>query len=781
MQILNQKINKNISKDFSPVPFNAPEHGLYTIEIIASCKNWFQNWNHLFNDDDLTVKIDNIEFPKLNGKNGLFNGEVAWNGNNLKGLKKTNVFIIKLESGDHKLNFIINQHPYIESIKINKLEDDNVIKYIPESNKQAQDEDNRQWINIILINLPVKNIKILAKAEKREKDRDDIKLIINGAIQKNPNPDSDYFKNWYWCGSLDDGQEKTFNKEFNEPKRLHYIELWADRMPTLNEVEVFLGEKAKIVWDSTILREEPKIEDDNILIEEIEQGERVDILERAVKGDRPKNSNGVLLSSNRWHRVKYDNQEGYIYSEAIEIDSEDDETIKKMIIQKSKEMDLDAEILLALAQCESQSFPYTVSYDEKLPEIAFGVMQISGDLFIDLNDPQKSFYSPFENIFDIEKNIQGGVKYFDHLYNGKYKDDPDRLRKTIAAYNSGPGNVSLDKPLNLDIHENQTNRLVNCVSNHLNKRTFKNIIKKFLPVILLISLCSLGWISRSDKNMDIKKLNIQADLTTENVEVVDNMNDIDQPKIVWDEENRNINFFNENSNLKGSIDSRRLQLDSMFQIPIDETSDNSIRIYDEIIEYPENVFYFLTSTFYMCGAQNCTWVLYKYDIENDSIEFVADDIFGASIGLYPNPDFNKIAVTRHVHGGYCNSGGYVNVVDLLNLETKKVNKFNESYQTSYINFLKWKDNDKIEFGITHSNCDPDFEREPLKEVLEYDTEKSNDVLSISKDDTEDTMASKLMATVIRGESILIDSNNDGREKFYKLIDDLDGDGDDERF
>ncbi len=83
--------------EISNYDFRIEEPGLYLIEIIASCKNWRQNLKHFFNDDDLAVKIDNIEFSKLNGKNGLLNGEAAWNGNNLKGAKKTGVFILKLE------------------------------------------------------------------------------------------------------------------------------------------------------------------------------------------------------------------------------------------------------------------------------------------------------------------------------------------------------------------------------------------------------------------------------------------------------------------------------------------------------------------------------------------------------------------------------------------------------------------------------------------------------------------------------------------------------------
>ncbi|MFH0856940.1 MAG: cell wall hydrolase, partial [bacterium] len=246
------QFTKEITENFVH-DFKIAEDGLYLIEIIASAKSWWQNLKSLrafFNDDDLAVKIDDVEFPKLNGKKGVFDGEAAWNGNNLKGLKKTNIFIIQLSSEKHKIEFIADQYPYLESIKIEKIPDANIVKYIPDKNNPAQDGNNRQWINLVFAELPLKEISITAKDDKREKDSDDIKLIIDGEIQSNPN--SEYFKNWYWCGSLDNavkaadiekGGWKEFKKELKLPKGLHYIEIWADRMPTLAKVEIVLNQR----------------------------------------------------------------------------------------------------------------------------------------------------------------------------------------------------------------------------------------------------------------------------------------------------------------------------------------------------------------------------------------------------------------------------------------------------------------------------------------------------------------------------------------------------------
>jgi len=244
MQLIKQeKFNKTIKENFD-YNFEVKQGGLYLIEIIASCKSWKQNlikFISFFKDDDLTIKINNVEFLKLNGKRGLFDGEVAWNGNNLKGLFKTNIFVIYLKQDIHTIQFLVDQKPYLKSIQISRIEDLKKIVYIPTENNPAQDGNRRQWINVVLIDLQLKYLFIKAKADKRKKDDDDIKLIIDGKVQKNT--ESKSHKYWYWCGRILKGQDKEFNKKVNMPKGLHYIELWADRMPFLYRAEIELGLK----------------------------------------------------------------------------------------------------------------------------------------------------------------------------------------------------------------------------------------------------------------------------------------------------------------------------------------------------------------------------------------------------------------------------------------------------------------------------------------------------------------------------------------------------------
>lgn len=492
MQLIKQeKFNKKISKEFD-YGFELEKNGLYLIEITVSCKSWLQNlikFVSFFKDDDLTVKIDNIEFPKLDGCRGLFDGEVAWNGNNLKGLKKTNVFLIYLTKGQHTIQFLVNQKPYLENIKIYSVKNQNFdLVDILKDNNPAEDGNRRQWLTIILTSLPLKNLFITTKAEKNKRDDDDIKLIINNKIQKNT--ESKAHKYWYWCGRTLKGNTKEFSllkSDINTlPRGMHYIELWADGMPRLEKIIIDLGEKidfrtkAKVVWGYTHLRKKPTTKSEAIF-EKINKGEQVIVLEKAVKGERYRNeANDKLLSTNRWHKVEHQSQTGFIYSLALEVEREDKETIQKMIIEKSKNFELDPEILLVLAKCESEFFPYTVSHDKERSEIAFGVMQISGDLLNGLED-----------YFNLEQNIQRGVSYFNDQYNKKYKDDKDRLRKSVAAYNAGPGHVEVDERLELELYDPETQRIVSCVQSHLREKTFQKIlsvIKKPTPVVLVAFL-----------------------------------------------------------------------------------------------------------------------------------------------------------------------------------------------------------------------------------------------------------------------------------------------------
>jgi len=500
MEIKKEQFDRKVRENFE-WPFDVSEDGLYLIEIIASCKNWLQNWKHLFNDDDLAVKIDDIEFPKLNGKRGLLNGEAAWNGNNLKGLKKTGIFILYLKKGKHKIYFTANKTPFLGSVRVVKA--NNIIKYSLEKNRQAQDGNNRQWISIALVDLPLKELKILAKAEKRDKDRDDVKLIVDGQIQKNT--ELEKFKNWYWCGSLDDGEEKIFKKEFNLQKGLHYIEFWADRMPTLNKIQLILktedkqDEQQRLLgkvalykdissMDCVNFRSDPVRSTENI-IAEIKTGESVEIIEKEIKREYVENL------SNIWHKVRWNGKEGYILSSFIEISGQERDTVIKRIKEKAAEMELDQKLMLAIAFQESKFKPFAVSYT-----YVKGLFQITEDALKDVEEETGYMVS---DRFDFEQSIEAGFRYYKYVVLPCFdKNDKQYLEKTIAAYNAGYNKIPQGKNVkliykNLELDEIKKNEVEKYTKSILKNYKDKGWFRKLLvPILLIFAILPLIYLNK---------------------------------------------------------------------------------------------------------------------------------------------------------------------------------------------------------------------------------------------------------------------------------------------
>lgn len=236
-----EKLNRELSEPFA-YRFMIEKKGWYLIEITASAQSWWQNLKQrrsFFQDDDLTVKIDTTAFPKLSGKRGLFDGEVAWNGNNLKGLTKTVVLVCHLADGGHYLQFLVAGRPRLESIAVRKVKNLEEVVYTPQENNPAQDGERRQWLTIVIVNAPLATLILTAQAGMRGSDDDDVKLVVNGKTELNLEPKAHRY--WYWCGRTLHGREKTLNKDFNLPVGLHYLELWADKTPLLGKIGIVFG------------------------------------------------------------------------------------------------------------------------------------------------------------------------------------------------------------------------------------------------------------------------------------------------------------------------------------------------------------------------------------------------------------------------------------------------------------------------------------------------------------------------------------------------------------
>src|SRR4030042_2575878 len=268
---MSEKLNFPLAiKEKLDYSFDADSSGSYAISITARVKSAGQINGS--DDEDLQIKIDPAPFrrnceaididniskfmettisPKRCGVDERKFREIpavdkpqykdiapAFNGSKLKGLKKTVIFFIWLEKGAHNVSLIPDNSALVEDVSIKKLGDGANINL--EINEQAEDGDRRPWFSFIFVNLSIKKFSASIIAKSRWFDRDDAQIKIDGEIQQYKNANF-LHRFWYWIGSLLKDKEEVAVFKPNLSKGLHYIEINADRMPTLKQVAINLG------------------------------------------------------------------------------------------------------------------------------------------------------------------------------------------------------------------------------------------------------------------------------------------------------------------------------------------------------------------------------------------------------------------------------------------------------------------------------------------------------------------------------------------------------------
>ncbi len=128
----------------------------------------------------------------------------------------------------------------IEETKINQPQDREKIDFEANKNYQVENGNRRPWLNFILVNLSLKKIFVIARADKKSRDDEDLQLRIDGQRQVNDTPKSHRY--WYWCGKILRGQTKLLKKEVRLARGIHYLEFLADRQPFIEQI-VFELEK----------------------------------------------------------------------------------------------------------------------------------------------------------------------------------------------------------------------------------------------------------------------------------------------------------------------------------------------------------------------------------------------------------------------------------------------------------------------------------------------------------------------------------------------------------
>lgn len=216
----------------------------HLIIITARAKSEKQLGDQVTDDEDLTVKLDNKSFPKL-GPDRLIDSPAAFSGGRLHNLSKAVHFLTFLKGEDHEIVLEADKPPgtaTFENLRVYALNP--VGKLILEPNMQAEDGDRRPWISFVLDNVALKSITLTLTYSRRKRDSDDVKIKIDGKTQGNLLQIIKYFL-WRFVGALIPWSTPTKTEtqifEINLPEGLHYGELEADRMPTLNELIIDFG------------------------------------------------------------------------------------------------------------------------------------------------------------------------------------------------------------------------------------------------------------------------------------------------------------------------------------------------------------------------------------------------------------------------------------------------------------------------------------------------------------------------------------------------------------
>lgn len=215
------KFPKKITADFN-FSFEAETDGLYVMGVATRCHS--ANQAGVGDGEDLRVEIDGRQFRELPSANKpqYYNIPPAWNGAELKGLKKTIFFIIRLAKGEYSLKFIPHGGAIIEQEPEIKLFD-NLSNLAFDINQRAEDGDRHSWYTFVLVDLPLGSVITEASVGWHWWDGDDIKLIVDGKII--PNSDSRSHHDWLWTAGfwqMFTAKRESKSVTVNLPRDIHF-------------------------------------------------------------------------------------------------------------------------------------------------------------------------------------------------------------------------------------------------------------------------------------------------------------------------------------------------------------------------------------------------------------------------------------------------------------------------------------------------------------------------------------------------------------------------------
>lgn len=401
-------MHKKLTENFD-YKFDVSKSGIYAIPITASCKSgkFFGLWG----EGDLRVEIDGIKLREIPAKkkSQYYDIPSAWNGTKLKGLSKTVIFITELKVGKHIVTFIPKGGANLEKEpEITRIENPN--KFTLNLKQQAQDGNRRPWVTIVLIDFPLSIIDASVICNKRKCDSDDVKIIIDNKIQKHET--LKWGKNWFWQGRQLKGKVNIRRFYLHPNEANHYIEFWADRTPTLNEIKIYLGiikgvRNCGNGYEKEELEE--KIYKDPSKITEKFNEEYV-IKDSTFNDKDSMNKNEIQEFLNNHHEVK-----GKIHVSKMNFNGK---TVAHWIKKASEEYSINPKLLLVKLQVEQRLIKgeKAINPSEKQLNGAMGVGMFDDDTIV-------------EELQGFVNQINYAAKYFRQYFNEA--NDVDFIHKDV--------------------------------------------------------------------------------------------------------------------------------------------------------------------------------------------------------------------------------------------------------------------------------------------------------------------------------------------------------------
>ena len=245
-QHMSSLLNNTLLRSRKVLPFAVMSSGWHVISISGRVKSEKQRGTNETDDEELIVKIDDKTFPKLGTKQALFNSPAAFNGGELHNKEKTVYFLIQLEKGEHVISLEPQHEAEVIDVSYEAVSfSDNQISLT--LNKQAEDRDRKSWMTFVLVDSSLQSCTLEATIRWHWFDGDDIKVIVNGTVQTKIN--TSFRKDLLFTARpiLDIfGRTQTEILNLNLLKKpFHYIELIADKSPTIITVSFYISEEVR--------------------------------------------------------------------------------------------------------------------------------------------------------------------------------------------------------------------------------------------------------------------------------------------------------------------------------------------------------------------------------------------------------------------------------------------------------------------------------------------------------------------------------------------------------